>query len=466
MQLIILIDIGSTFTKVSAVDLETARFLGRFQAPTTPANVNDGLQEALAGLGDQLAKVGISGTAVERARKLACSSAAGGLQMVAIGLVTDLTAEAARQAALGAGARVLKTYAYELTDADRDEIAQLQPDIILLAGGTDGGNHTTIIHNAQVLATLDLNVPVVIAGNRSVAPEVAGYLKNSFNTYITANVMPEIGRLDVEPARQVIRQVFMDTIVQAKGLAKAEELIEGIFMPTPAAVLRAGTLLSKGAPGLAGWGDLLIVDVGGATTDVHSLGMGHPSRSGTVMRGLPEPFAKRTVEGDLGVRVSALPLVEAVGAEVIASHLGWDPEEVRGAAAKITANQDYLPQTSEDVEFDQALGYFAAKTAVGRHAGRLSEVYTPTGAVWIQEGKDLSQFRAVIATGGVFINSSAPAAMLEGAARDNSDPLALKPVDPVYYLDGDYLLAAAGLLAEDYGQAAFRLMEHSLKRVS
>jgi hypothetical protein len=72
----------------------------------------------------------------------------------------------------------------------------------------------------------------------------------------------------------------------------------------------------------------------------------------------------------------------------------------------------------------------------------------------------------VIATGGVFINSSAPAAMLEGAARDNSDPLALKPVDPVYYLDGDYLLAAAGLLAEDYGQAAFRLMEHSLKRVS
>ena len=130
------------------------------------------------------------------------------------------------------------------------------------------------------------------------------------------------------------------------------------------------------------------------------------------------------------------------------------------------ANQDYLPQTSEDVEFDQALGYFAAKTAVGRHAGRLSEVYTPTGAVWIQEGKDLSQFRAVIATGGVFINSSAPAAMLEGAARDNSDPLALKPVDPVYYLDGDYLLAAAGLLAEDYGQAAFRLMEHSLKRVS
>lgn len=466
MQLIVLIDIGSTFTKVSAVDLETARFLGRFQAPTTPANVNDGLQAALMGLGEVLAEQGVSGDEVQRARKLACSSAAGGLQMVAIGLVTDLTAEAARQAALGAGARVLKTYSYELTEADRDEIARLQPDIILLAGGTDGGNHTNIIHNAKVLAELDLHVPVVIAGNRSVAPEVAGYLKKNFSTYITANVMPEIGRLDVEPARQVIRQVFMETIVQAKGLAKAEELIDGIFMPTPAAVLRAGTLLSKGAAGTAGWGDLIIVDVGGATTDVHSLGMGHPTRQGTVMRGLPEPFAKRTVEGDLGVRVSALSLVEAVRPETIASHLSWDVEEITARAAKISAAQDYLPQTPADVQYDQALGYFAAKAAVGRHAGRISEVYTPTGAVWIQEGKDLSHFRSVIATGGVFINSPEPAAMLAGIAQDNRDPFVLKPVDPVYYLDADYLLAAAGLLAEEYGQVAFRLMEQSLKRLT
>jgi len=466
MQLAILIDIGSTFTKVSAVDLDTARFLGRFQAPTTPANVNIGLEEAIGRLAAELAGAGVSWADVQRARKLACSSAAGGLQMVAIGLVTDLTAEAARQAALGAGARVLKTYSYELTEADLEEIARLQPDIILLAGGTDGGNHTNIIHNAKALAGLNLHIPVVIAGNRSVAAEVAGYLKNSFSTYITANVMPEIGRLDVEPARQVIRQVFMETIVQAKGLSKAEELIDGIFMPTPAAVLRAGTLLSQGVGPLAGWGDLLIVDVGGATTDVHSLGNGHPSRPGTVMRGLPEPFAKRTVEGDLGVRVSALSLVEAVGAEVIAGYLQWDPTAVQAAAARIAADPAYLPQTEADVEFDFTLGYAATKTAVTRHAGRLTEVYTPTGAVWIQEGKDLSHFKAVIATGGVFINSPDPAGMLKGAAHDNSDPFVLRPVEPVYYLDQNYLLAAAGLLAEEYSQVAFRLMEHSLKRLT
>lgn len=466
MELIVLIDIGSTFTKVSAVNLGAARLVGRFQAPTTPANVNEGLQEALSGLTVGLEKLGIPACDVESARKLACSSAAGGLQMIAIGLVTDLTAEAARQAALGAGARVLKTYAFELTEDDRDEIAELQPDIILLAGGTDGGNYTNIIHNAKVLADLDLDVPVVIAGNRSVAPEVASYLSKGFSTYITANVMPEIGRIEVEPARQVIRQVFMERIVQAKGLAKASELIDGIFMPTPAAVLRAGTLLSQGAGGHEGWGDLLIIDVGGATTDVHSLGKGQPSRAGTVVRGLPEPFAKRTVEGDLGVRVSALPLVEAVGVTVIADYLGWDHEQVLELATTISSEPEHLPDSPEQIAFDQALGYFAAKTGVSRHAGRISEVYTPTGAIWIQEGKDLSQVKPVIGTGGVFINSSSPKRMLEGVVRQPSEPFELKPVEPTFYLDSDYLLAAGGLLAEEYGQAAFALLESSLKCMS
>ncbi|NLM39258.1 MAG: MutL protein [Firmicutes bacterium] len=465
MELIVLIDIGSTFTKVSAVDLAEARLIGRFQAPTTPFNVTEGLENALSGLAEEMSRQGVSPSDLRQARKLACSSAAGGLQMIAIGLVKDLTAEAARQAALGAGARVLKTYAYELTEADRDEIAALQPDIILLAGGTDGGNHTTIIHNAKVLAELDLDIPVIVAGNRSVASEVAGYLSRSFSTYITANVMPEIGRLQVEPAREVIRQVFMETIVQAKGLSKASELIEGIFMPTPAAVLRAGTLLSRGAGKTPGWGDLLIVDVGGATTDVHSLGSGHPTRPGTVVRGLPEPFAKRTVEGDLGVRVSALPLVEAVGAEVIGDHLGWEPSQVIERAQRITSEPDYLPQSPEDVKFDQALGFFATKTASSRHAGRINQVFTPTGAVWIQEGKDLSQIKPVIATGGVFVNSPNAREVLMGVVHDPVEPFELKPTAPEFYLDSNYILAAGGLLAEQDSLTAFALLENSLRSV-
>ena len=199
---VVLVDIGSTFTKVTGVDLRQRRITAQSSAPTTPQDVSLGLQEALEGLklpsGQQ-----------DQKQVLACSSAAGGLRMVAIGLVADLTSKAAKQAALGAGARVLKTYSFQLTEADRAEIMELDPDICLLAGGTDGGNSENILHNAKVLASLPRPVPVVIAGNRSVAAEVAAQFPETFSTYVAPNVMPQIGKLQVEPA-EAIRQVFME----------------------------------------------------------------------------------------------------------------------------------------------------------------------------------------------------------------------------------------------------------------
>ena len=382
--------------------------------------------------------------------------------MVAIGLVQDLTAEAAKQAALGAGARVLKTYSFQLTESDLEEIIQLQPDIILLAGGTDGGNTANILHNAQALATLPQGIPVVIAGNRSVGPEVARCFPERFSTYVAPNVMPQIGKLEVEPAREVIRKVFMEKIIYAKGLDKAGRLIEGIFMPTPAAVLRSGRLLSSGTALTKGWGDLLIVDVGGATTDVHSLGTGSPSKAGVVQRGLPEPFAKRTVEGDLGMRVSVLSLLDAINPAVLARDLNWNQERVEQRAKKLSAQPELLPQNPEEIAFDQTLGYQAVKLAVGRHVGRLSELYTPSGLVWMQDGKDLSLVNRVIGTGGVMVNSGNAHFMLKGAEHQLEAPLELRPEKPHYFLDGKYILAPMGLLAEDYPEVALKILKDSL----
>ena len=114
-------------------------------------------------------------------------------------------------------------------------------------------------------------------------------------------------------------------------------------MPTPAAVLRRSAA-ERGTATDQGWGDCLIVDVGGATTDVHSLGAGNPSEAG-VVRGLPEPFAKRTVEGDLGVRVSVLSLVEAVGLGVLARDSGYSEEDVEERVHLLTGHPELLPQT-------------------------------------------------------------------------------------------------------------------------
>lgn len=452
----VLVDIGSTYTKVTAVDTVKGRLEAQSSAPTTVDDVSMGLKDALAGLE-------ISSEHLKGARKLACSSAAGGLRMVAIGLVQDLTAKAAKLAALGAGARVLSTYSFQLTEEDRDEIARLQPDIILLAGGTDGGNSENILHNAKVLASLPQPVPVVIAGNRSAAAEVARCFPPEFSTYTAPNVMPQIGKLQVEPAREVIRRVFMEKIIYAKGLDKAERWIDGIFMPTPAAVLRAGQLLSQGTTTDPGWGDLLIVDVGGATTDVHSLGKGAPTKAGVVVRGLPEPYAKRTVEGDLGVRVSVLSLMEAVSPEVLAQETGWSKEAVEARAQVLHETPEILPQNPEEAFFDQVLARQAVKHGVGRHVGTLSELYTPSGLIWIQEGKDLSAVSRVIGTGGVLIKGQDPLEVLKGAEKQSDLPLELRPEQPNYYLDGDYILAAMGLLAQEEPRAAYAILTNSLQ---
>lgn len=454
-EVIILIDIGSTFTKITAVDLAAVKVVARSNSPTTPNDVS-------IGLGNGLENLGLSEKTVVTSRKLACSSAAGGLRMVAIGLVEDLTAKAARQAALGAGARVLRTYSFQLTDEDREEIIELEPDIILLAGGTDGGNTENILHNAGVLASLPRPVPVVIAGNRSVSSEVAGLFPERFSTYIASNVMPQIGKLVVEPAREVIRKVFMEKIVFAKGLSKAARFIEGIFMPTPAAVLKAGQLLSTGTRTSPGWGDLMIVDVGGATTDIHSFGSGQPTTPGVVLRGLPEPHAKRTVEGDLGMRVSVLSLLEAAGAEVLSAESGWSEEDIINYSQKLSYHPELLPQTQREAELDAALARQAARLAVGRHVGRLSELYTPSGLIWMQDGKDLSEVERVIGTGGVLVNSREAQSILTGIERTESAPLELRPKHPRYFLDGQYVLAPMGLLASEHPREAIMILKDLL----
>ncbi len=191
----------------------------------------------------------------------------------------------------------------------KKEIDELKPDIILLTGGTDGGNKDVILHNAKIVATLESDAPIIVAGNKSVQEQVAKVLQDKEVT-LCENVMPELDVLNITSARLAIRDVFLRKIVYAKGLSRVQELIQGILMPTPSAVLGAAKILSLGTENQKGWGDLIVVDVGGATTDIHSIAEGLPSKGGVLLKGLQEPLVKRTVEGDLGVRYSAHALIE------------------------------------------------------------------------------------------------------------------------------------------------------------
>jgi uncharacterized protein (TIGR01319 family) len=459
MKAALLIDFGSTYTKLRAVDVEGAAIIGTGQGPSTvTSDITIGMRAALADLERHV------GVLPSFAYRLACSSAAGGLRMVTVGLVRELTAEAARQAALGAGARLVGTFAYRLTAADVLAIERLAPDILLLAGGTDGGNSEVVLHNAEALGRSRVGCPIVLAGNRAAMDQCRDLLAARV-TIVTENVMPEFNVLNIEPARSAIREVFIDRIVHAKGIDRAQGMFDRVLMPTPAAVMEGARLLADGCEGRAGLGSLLVVDPGGATTDVHSVASGEPTQAGVIPQGLPEPRVKRTVEGDLGMRHNIASIDEAAGAGVIAAESGLGDSRVRELIGELANDIGRVPGNAHEAALDRALARAAVRLAVKRHAGTVETVYTVSGPAVVQRGKDLSDVAVVIGTGGALVHSPDPAAILETALADSRDPFSLRPRAPQLLLDREYILYACGLLGQVEPERAFALGLANLARL-
>jgi len=459
MSNVLLIDFGSTYTKITAVDVRREVVIGTaFGITTVETDIMDGLTQALTQL------FAVTGN-LEFAKVLGCSSAAGGLKMVAIGLVLELTVEAAKRAALGAGAKIMGVYGNELSEYEIEEIRALGPEIILLAGGTDGGNKEVIIHNAKMLTTLGMDVPIIVAGNKSVTPQVVRLLSAVMTEVVyTENVMPRLNELNIDPARATIRDVFLRRIVEAKGLNKANQFVNRLVMPTPAAVLKAAELLGKGTESEAGLGDLMVIDIGGATTDIYSIAKGDPSKKNVALKGLPEAFGKRTVEGDLGMRYSATSLFKAAGAGMIAGFADTTESDVEDYMKKVEENVEYLPQSKMERKIEIAMGRACTRLATERHVGHLERVFTLQGEVFLQTGKDLTTVKIVVGTGGVIVNHKEPEAILKGVVYDGSTPQMLKPEFPEFWIDEHYIMASMGLLGEEYPEVAIRIMKKYIVR--
>ena len=459
MKPVLLIDFGSTYTKLTAVDVEGEEILGTASSYTTvQTDINEGLEAALRLLEEKTGKL-------QYEKTYACSSAAGGLRMVTSGLVPELTGEAAKLASLGAGAKVVGIYAFQLTEDDVEDIRDLKPDILLLVGGTDGGNTECILHNAAMIAALEPNFPVVIAGNRNTARQCQRILTEAgHEVHVCPNVMPKFGVLKIEETQSKIREIFLNRIVQAKGLSKAADLLSDIMMPTPAAVLQAVELLSQGCEGESGIGDLVAVDVGGATTDVYSVADGMPEHMNTVYKGLPEPFAKRTVEGDIGMRYSVKGIVEAAGLKRMSQVSGLSTRRVTELVDHLRANTDTVPNGDPELEaLDFALASMATEEAVRRHAGTMEETYTLMGLTYVQSGKNLTNVKQIVVTGGSLIHTKETEKIAAYALYSPQDPGSLRPKEADVWVDRKYILAAMGLLSSYYPQTALRIMKKELE---
>lgn len=412
MSVVACVDIGSTYTKAALVDGATGALLDTAQAPTTLDDVVTGVLAATAGFPD--------------APVVACSSAGGGLRLAVVGYEELISAEAGHRAALSAGARVVHVAAGRLDDAALAVLAEVAPDVVLLAGGTDGGEASVLRHNAAVLAGAGRSVPVVLAGNAAVRDEVAAVLRDGGLPVTEAdNVLPDIGRLAPESARAAIRAVFLEHVIGGDRLSTDPRLRQWVRAVTPDAVLEGVTVLAQetaaaDAPGV------VVLDVGGATTDVYCVPDPDAEQASLGREAVGVPARRRTVEGDLGV--------------------SWSVEALRTAA-----RAEGLPVPGDD---PLALGEIAVTIALRRHLR--AEAGYGGGASARSAGR-------VVLSGGVFRHAD-PDAVDAVVARLAADAGGAGSVvtGTTVVVDRRYVLAAAGLLAGDRPEAAVGLVRELL----
>ena len=440
---VLVAEIGSTTTVVSAFEGlsdesrdagATPCILGLGVAPTSVSagDVTIGVLEARAQAERQIGPL-------EPREFLATSSAAGGLRMTVHGLTARMTAMAAREAALGAGGVVEYQTAGKLRRHDLQAIEAARPSLIMLAGGVEGGDVETILYNAEQLTQLSIRPIVIYGGNSAVCDEGCGILHRAgFRVHVTPNVYPAIDELDIVPARTVIHDAFEEHIIHAPGMERIGELVTGAILPTPGAVLVAAERLAETL------GDLVVIDVGGATTDVHSVTDG--SIEIAAMQTEPQPHSKRTVEGDLGTYVSAAHVEALIDERERPDHL-----------------PPAIPETQEDRRTAVQLARIATVTGVYRHAGTLVHLYTPTGRQTVARGRDLTACRWVVGTGGALTRLPGGVEALQASCAKNGGERLLPPVDASCVLDNDYVFAVCGALFSHFdAEPVVQLMLHSI----
>jgi uncharacterized protein (TIGR01319 family) len=430
-------DIGSTFTKVGVIEVSSATLLARAAVGTDHSDLAGGVEAAIAQALPQ-------GAAVEET--LLCSSAAGGLRVAVIGLEPRLTVEAGRRAAATAGARIVASLAGVLDQHLTGELAAARPDVVLLVGGTNGGDRAAIVENARMLATCtDFVQAIVVAGNEEAQPAIVRELGAVAVVRLAPNVLPSVGVLAIEGAQREIRELFAEHVIGRGRFASTSPIAAAVQMPTPSAVLGGTRILARLAHLDVHLARPVLVDIGGATTDVHSMLPIDPHAAAYGRAVVPDQEATRTVEADLGVRENAAALVEEV---CRSGYIGEDEARILGEPAERRVRErDFIAEDAVEVEHDSRLATLAAALAIARHAGALRVVLSESGATLRRTGRDLRCATCLIGSGGIFEAAADATALLDRSLRLAREHHALVPEELPTRLDSSHVAVAAGLLA-------------------
>jgi uncharacterized protein (TIGR01319 family) len=450
--LVCCVDFGSTFTKAALVDVDAGLLLATESHRTTlDTDVLDGWEACRDRFAQRYADAA-------DAPVLACSSAAGGLRVAVVGNEELVTAEAGRRVALSSGGRVVHVASGGLDSDAATGLRTSRPDVLLLVGGTDHGNAEVLLGAAKALATSAWAGPVVVAGNIAAQGEAAAILDAAGVPHVLAdNVVPRIGVLAPDSARAAIREAFLRHVIGGKHLSRRADFTAMVRGATPDVVLTAVQMLA------AEVGDVVVVDIGGATTDVHSVVEVDPEDAELAHQVVAPMPVSRTVEGDLGMRWSAVDTVAAGREAGLVSDREYDALD--GAARLRRDDPAYLPTTDDGTSHDERLAAVAGGVALRRHAGRQQVRFGPDGRLVERTGKDLREVHLLVGSGGVLRHHPPElgARVLAACRGKDVEGGWLLPRAPRTVVDRDYVLAAGGLLSEEHPRAARMLLRRLLE---
>jgi len=397
------------------------------------------------------------------------SSAGGGLQMMVTGVVAKMTGESAERAALGAGAIVMDLIASNDKRASYEKIErirQLRPDMILMAGGVDGGTTKHVVEMAELVGAADpkprlgssYKLPVIYAGNNKATDVIKETLSDKTDLIITENLRPTLEAENLGPARDKIHDLFMEHVMaQAPGYNKLMSWtvgpkngkLENIpIMPTPAAVGNIMQTIAK-----RNKLEVLGVDIGGATTDVFSV--------------FTEDYIfNRTVSANLGMSYSISNVLATAGLKGILRWVPFDIDEsgLRNMIKNKMIRPTTIPQQLEELVLEQAIAKEALKYAFIQHKE------FAVGLKGAQRKREISEAFSQSVSGETIVNMMSldllvgSGGVLSHAPRRNQS--AMMMIDAFLpegitrlAVDSIFMMPQLGVLAEISEQAATEVFE-------
>ncbi|MDA3837471.1 MAG: glutamate mutase L [Candidatus Delongbacteria bacterium] len=345
---LLIVDIGSTTTKGLLLENKEGKlvFNSQFDAPTTVEkpfeDVNVGLEKVIHGL-EEKSNIDI----YDENKKiiipfLATSSAGGGLQVLLFGLTKSDTGKAVEASAYGAGAVIMETFTVDDKVPEMDKmrmIRELHPDMVLIAGGIDGGGIWGILRQAEILSLSEPRskfmpeekIPLVFCGNVMARGFIQQMLGDSFIVHTTENIRPNLEDFNPQPVREKVHQLFMENVMEnAPGYKAVTKQVTENILPTPSGVqLMINSYARKHNE------NMILVDMGGATTDVFS----------SIKSEL-----HRTVSANIGMSYSISNILKEAGVDQILFNINsiLDEKDVRNYISNKMLNPSYVPQNKEE----------------------------------------------------------------------------------------------------------------------